>query len=59
MLANLTLFQLAKSTEKKYWEKVNIDTFNWEMLFPLEKIYWKKILRKDKYWHNQLRKAFW
>ena len=22
------------------------------------KIYWKKILRKDKYWHNQLRKAF-
>ena len=26
--------------------------------FPTDKIHWKKILRKDKYWHNQLRKVF-
>ena len=27
--------------------------------FPSRKIYWKKILRKDEYWHNQLTKAIW
>ena len=28
--------------------------------FTADKIYWKKIiLRKDKYWHNQLGKRFW
>ena len=31
-----------KSIEKKYWEKINIDTINWEKLFPLGKIYCKK-----------------
>ena len=54
---NPTLFHWAKSTEKN-WEKMNSDTINWEKLFPPGKIYWKKISRKDKYWHNQLKKAF-
>ena len=46
-----TLFHQAKSIEKNI-EKIQILTQS------IEKSYWKKILREDKYWHNQLKRAF-
>ena len=32
--------------KNKNWEKVNIDTINWEKLYPPGKIYWKKYREK-------------
>ena len=45
--------------KKKYWEKINIDTFQLRKALSTWQNLLKKILRKDKYWHNQLRKVFW
>ena len=37
-----TLFYLAKSIEKIFYEKINVDTVNGEKLFPPGKSYLKK-----------------
>ena len=38
-----------------YLKSINHDVSNvgWHHTFPPGKIYWKKILRKGSYWHNQ------
>ena len=43
---------------KKFWEKINIGKShwkeNWEMI--VDKSYWKKHLKRDKYWQKLLKK---
>ena len=43
MWGNPTLLHQAKSIEKKYWEKINVDTINSEYFFPPGKICIKNI----------------
>ena len=41
---------------KKYWKKINIDIIQKSFFHRAKSI--EKIPKKDKHWHNQLRKAF-
>ena len=48
---NPKLFHQEKFIEEDIVKIININIMNWKNL-------WKSILKKDKYWHNQLRKVY-